>query len=270
MLPAHAAHTHTSGAGGLETIVPVTVLVALAAGYVVLALLRSREPRGWSPWRTASFGAGIGLLIAALVPQLSPLPPGSFAAHMYQHLLIGMYAPLALVLGAPITLVLRSVPPRQGKTIGRLLRSAPVAVLAHPVTALILNLGGLALLYFTPLYQATTENPALHHLVHVHFLLAGYLFAYAIAGPDPAPHRPSVPARLVILGVAIAGHAILAQLLYAGAFVHVTAPAADLRAGADLMYYAGDIAELLLAFAMVNTWRPHRKSLATRHAALPA
>ena len=199
------------------------MLAALAAVYLLLALLRRREPRGWNPWRTTSFLAGTGLLIAALVPQLSPLPAGSFAAHMYQHLLIGMYAPLGLVLGAPVTLVLRSVPPRQGKIIGRLLRSAPMAVLAHPVTALILNLGGLYLLYHTPLYIATTQTPALHHLVHLHFLFAGYLFAYAIAGPDPAPHRPSVPARLVILGVAIAGHAVLAQLLYAGALVHVDA-----------------------------------------------
>jgi putative membrane protein len=273
MIPApsaHTAHTHASGAGGLETVVPVTVLAALAAVYLLLALLRRREPRGWNPWRTASFLAGTGLLIAALVPQLSPLPAGSFAAHMYQHLLIGMYAPLGLVLGAPVTLVLRSVPPRQGKIIGRLLRSAPMAVLAHPVTALILNLGGLYLLYLTPLYIATTQTPALHHLVHLHFLLAGYLFAYAIAGPDPAPHRPSVPARLVILGVAIAGHAVLAQLLYAGALVRVSAPAADLRAGADLMYYAGDIAELLLAFAMVSTWRPQRKIPIPGRAAIPA
>lgn len=266
MIPTHVAHPGATHAGGLETIMPVAVLVVLAAAYLVLALQRRRDPRGWSPRRTASFLGGIGLLIAALVPRFWPLPAGSFAAHMSQHLLIGMYAPLALVLGAPITLVLRSVPARQGKVTGRLLRSAPVAVLAHPVTALVLTVGGLALLYFTSLYQATTESPALHHLVHVHFLLAGYLFAYAIAGPDPAPHRPSVPDRLVILGVAIAGHAIMAQLLYAGAFVQVPASAADLRSGADLMYYAGDIAELLLAFALVRTWRPRRKTLPTRRA----
>ncbi|MBB4908609.1 cytochrome c oxidase assembly protein [Actinophytocola algeriensis] len=52
--------------------------------------------------------------------------------------------------------------------------------------------------------------------MHLHFLVAGYLFAWLIAGPDPAPHRPGVPARLVLLGVAIAVHATLAQLMYAG------------------------------------------------------
>jgi putative membrane protein len=69
------------------------------------------------------------------------------------------------------------------------------------VTALILNVGGLAVLYFTPLYAAAAQTPALHWVIHAHFLLAGYLFAWVIAGPDPAPRRPSVPARLVILGI---------------------------------------------------------------------
>lgn len=46
-----------------------------------------------------------------------------------------------------------------------------------------------------------------------HVFTAGYLFAWVIAGPDPAPRRPSVPARLVVLGVAVAGHAVLSQLL---------------------------------------------------------
>ena len=251
----HSSHAHA--AGGLETALPLPVLAA-AVLYVLLARRRTREPRGWSPWRTASFLGGSALLAAALVPQLSPFPGGSFAGHMYQHLLIGMYAPLGLVLGAPVTLLLRSLSRRHGRFIGRALRSAPLGILAHPLAGLVLNLGGLALLYLTPLYSASVQHPAVHQLVHLHFLAAGYLFAHSIAGPDPAPHRPPVPARLVILGVAIAGHAVLAQLLYAGALVHVAAGPADLRAGADLMYYAGDIAELLLALAMVSTWRPQR------------
>ena len=58
----------------------------------------------------------------------------------------------------------------------------------------------------------------------LHFVFAGCLYAWVIAGPDPAPHRPSVPARLVVLGVAVAVHSVLAQLLYGGWFVKVHAP----------------------------------------------
>ncbi len=224
MVFAHG-HNHVHSEGDLaEMALPVAVLLLLAAGYLYFAWQRRQDPKGWSLWRTSSFLLGIALLVAAIVPQLSPFPAGDFRGHMYQHLLIGMYAPLLLALSAPLTLILRSIPRQHGRVIGRILRSSPMRVLANPVTALLLVLGGLAALYFTPLYQLATDTAQVHHLVHLHFLLAGYLFAYVIAGADPGPHRPSVPARLVILGVAITGHAVLAQLLYANIGVQVPVP----------------------------------------------
>lgn len=128
---------------------------------------------------------------------------------MYQHLLIGMYAPIGLALGAPVTLLLRSVPHRHGKLIGRVLASGTMRIVVRPAAALSLNLGGLVTLYFTPLYSLAAHTPALHHLIHLHFLAAGYLFAWTVAGPDPAPHRPGVPTRLMLLGVGIVGHAVV-------------------------------------------------------------
>lgn len=260
MTPHHAG---THGSGALDLLLPAAVLV-LAAAYLLLAAARRREPRGWSGWRTVSFLTGCALLLSAVVPALSPFPEGDLRGHMHQHLLLGMYAPLGLVLGAPITLLLRTVPASHGRRLTHALRSSPVQLVAHPITAVILNLGGLAALYLTPLYAATVGNPALHHLVHVHFLTAGCLFAWVIAGPDPAPHRPSVPTRLVVLGVAILGHAILAQLMYAGALVSIPASAQELRGAVDLMYYGGDIAELLLAMALLATWRPRSRQRSGR------
>jgi putative membrane protein len=66
---------------------------------------------------------------------------------------------------------------------------------------------------------------------------------------------------MIVLGVAIALHSVLAQLLYAGAFAAVPASHAELEGGATLMYYGGDVAEILLAFAMVSTWQPRRSGL---------
>lgn len=238
----------------------LSIVAAATLLYVVLALRQHLGARGWSGWRTASCIAGSALLIVGLLPRLLPFPDGDFRDHMLQHLLIGMIAPLGLVLSAPITLVLRSVPRQWARRLVCLLRTRFVRFVAHPVTALTLNIGGMGLLYFTPLYEAAASSVILHHWVHVHFLIAGCLFAWVIAGPDPAPHRPSVPYRLVVLGIAIFAHATLSQLMYAGMYVSVHAPLAELRGGAELMYYGGDIAELLLAFAMVSTWRPKRRA----------
>ena len=260
---AHSGHDESS-AFTAETWLPLLMLTVLAAGYLVLAWRRRLDPRGWSGWRTVSLLLSAALLTVALVPGAQLYPPGDFRGHMQQHLIIGMIAPLLLVLSAPVTLLLRSMPSHYGKIVGRCLRSGPMHVLANPVTALVLSVGGLAALYFTPLYAAMMNIDVVHDLVHVHFLFAGYLFAWVIAGPDPAPHRPSVPVRLVVLGVAVALHAVMSQMLYAGILVQVPVSAAERQGAGELMYYGGDIAELLLAIALVTTWRPHRSPAGTR------
>ncbi len=241
------------GTGHATTVGPA-LLVPLLVGWLYLAAaLRQRAPgrADWSHWRTAAFALGCALLAVALL-----LPMEGFATHMWQHLLIGMLAPLGLVLGAPGTLALRTVDRRAGRAALRVLRHPAARTLTHPVTGLLLTAGGLWLLHLTPLYRATLASPALHDLVNLHFLLSGLLFTWSIAGPEPAGHRPGVPVRLVVLGVAVAAHAGLAQLLYAGLLVDVPAPADQLRAGATIMYYGGDLAEILLALALLVSWRP--------------
>ncbi|NRQ31460.1 cytochrome c oxidase assembly protein [Nonomuraea sp. NN258] len=202
--------------------------------------------------RAASFCAGVLLLAVAWTGPVADWAHHDFRGHMLQHLLVGMLAPIALALGAPVSFLLRRLPRTWARRLGRVLRSRPAHVLADPWLALTLSTGGMVALYCTPLHH---QAPA--PLVHAHFLLSGYLFAWVIAGRDPAPGRPSVPARLVVLGVAIAVHAGLSQAMYAG-WVHVPVPEEQRRGAAAIMYYGGDLAELLLALALVGTWRLRR------------
>ncbi|MFS4096153.1 cytochrome c oxidase assembly protein, partial [Streptomyces sp. AF1A] len=185
---------------------------------------------------------------------------GDFRLHMAQHMLLGMYAPLALVLGAPVTLLLRTLSARHARRLTAVLHSRPARLICSPAVALALSTGGLAALYFTPLYNTAMAHPAGHWLLHAHFLLSGFLFAHVIAGPDPLPGRPGVRTRLVWLGAAIALHAVVAQVMYGGFWVDVHAPIPQVQGGAQIMYYGGDIAELLLAAALVATWRPERRA----------
>ncbi|MBB5628969.1 cytochrome c oxidase assembly protein [Sphaerisporangium krabiense] len=254
MSPVHG----TQHGGDGWTTAAAALVIAMAALYLAAAAARRAEPRGWSGLRTACFAAGAALLAAGLLPPVAAFAAHDFRGHMLQHLLIGMLAPLGLVLGAPVTLLLRSLPPRDARVVGRVLRGRAAHVLAGPWAALALSVGGMAALYATPLYGAVAADPLLHHLLHAHFVLSGCLFAWAIAGPDPAPRRPPVPHRLVVLGVAVAAHATVAQLMYAG-LLPLDVPAAQLRGAAEIMYYGGDAAELLLALAMVATWRPARR-----------
>jgi putative membrane protein len=58
---------------------------------------------------------------------------------MAQHLLLGMYAPLALVLGAALTLLLGSIPVAARRPVGRVLGSRVLHGLGHPVSAALLT-----------------------------------------------------------------------------------------------------------------------------------
>ncbi|MFJ7336858.1 cytochrome c oxidase assembly protein [Streptomyces sp. NPDC101110] len=262
-------HGHAAGGGTPDWLPPALLLLA-ACGVYLLLVRRAchRNPAlGWSRWRTGWFLGGILLLGAALLPPVAPFAHEDFRGHMVQHLLIGMYAPLALVLAAPVTLLLRTLPASPARRLTAVLHSPPARVLTHPAVALALSTGGLAVLYFTPLYDATRADPAAHWLLHAHFLLSGCLFAHVIAGPDPAPARPGVRARLVYLGVAIAAHAVISQLMYGGFWADIHAPVDQVQGGAEVMYYGGDLAELLLAGALVATWRPEPRRVGGRGAA---
>ncbi|WP_318215681.1 cytochrome c oxidase assembly protein [Streptomyces sp. SCL15-6] len=270
---AHSPHHHAPGGDAVPGAVTalfvpllLSALLAVTAAYLLAARrARRRNPaQGWSGPRSASFLGGTALLAVALLPPLGPAAHTDFRGHMAQHMLIGMYAPLLLVLAAPVTLLLRTLSPGRARRVTGLLHSRPARFVTHPATALALSAGTLGVLYFTPLYDAAMGHPAGHWLMNAHFLVSGCLFAHAVAGPDPAPARPGVPARLVYLGVAIAAHALIAQAMYGGFFVGVHAPVDQLRQGAEIMYYGGDIAELLLAAALVSTWRPERRGARPR------
>ncbi|MBM0232522.1 cytochrome c oxidase assembly protein [Micromonospora sp. STR1_7] len=185
-LLAHDGHA-ADGPGWL----PLLPVALLAGGYVLAAV---RDSRGWAHRRTAAWLAGCALLAVAVGPlaQLPDDPRG----HMAQHLLLGMFAPLGLVLGAPVTLLLRAGPPPVRRMVGRLLRFRPLHLIAHPVTAALLSTGGLALVLLTPLYAVAERQPTLHHALHLHYVAAGYLFAWSLAGPDPAPRRPGLAVRV--------------------------------------------------------------------------
>ncbi|MGY1984897.1 cytochrome c oxidase assembly protein [Blastococcus sp. SYSU DS0669] len=237
-----------------------TVLLAGAAIAVYLVATgraRHRLQRPWPVARTAGWTVGVVLLAAAVSPPLAAFAHQEPAGHVVQHLLLGMFAPLGLVLAAPVTLLLGASSTPVRRRIGTVLGSRYLHVLGHPFTAALLATGTLYLLYLTPLYAAAIGDALLHTLLNVHFLLAGCLFVWAIAGPDPAPGRPGMGTRLAALFASTAAHGYLAKLLYAHAAL--LPPGAEQGvAGKELaarwMYYGGDLAELLLAIALFVAW----------------
>jgi putative membrane protein len=251
------AHDHPLAAhGSLLDWLPLTLIVLLTVGYLAAAYGQRHKPPGWSAWRSLLFTLGSLLLAGAVAPPLMTWAHHDLVGHMTLHLVIGMLAPLAWVLAAPITLLLRTLPQAGGRRVAAFLQSRFVRVAAHPVSALVLNMGGMYALYLTPLYSASLANQALHYWIHVHFLVAGYLFCWSIlAEPDVSPQRLSLRFRLGVLFASIAIHSLLGKLMYGYGWPQGTDHSLDeIQAAAQLMYYGGDLAEVLLAIALLTFW----------------
>ncbi|OSP07510.1 cytochrome c oxidase assembly protein [Microbacterium sp. LEMMJ01] len=209
-------------AGGID-VLPFLALVLLlgAAVLYLVALRRTRDRRPWPRPRTAAWMSG---LLCTAVGTVGP-----FAA-----------------------LALRALPVAEARVLSRVLRSAPIRVLTHPVVAGTLNIGAVWLLYATPLFPLMHASPWLHAAVHLHVLLTGYLFTASILGLDPDPHRASVTVRASVLIVFIAAHSILAKWLWAHPPVGVDP--GDARIGAELMFYAADAVDVLLIVLLLRQW----------------
>ena len=231
----------------------LTALPALAAVALYLKATTRLRRRGdaW-PWRRdASFtAAGISLIVVALVR----LPGGDFTAHIGQHLVVGMAAPLLLVIARPLTLTLRVVTGSPRRILLRVSGARAARWLVIPPVVALLDAGGMWLLHRTGLFAATQDHPWLHSAVHLHVLVAGSLFTFAICQLDPLRHRPGMALRAGSLVAAGAAHAVLAKTLYGAPPPGTAFTATDLARGAELMYYGGDVVQISLAAVLAAQW----------------
>jgi putative membrane protein len=196
--------------------------------------------------------AGLASAGAGMVGPVAIAAHSSFTAHMVGHVLVGMAAPLLLVLAAPVTLALRALPVPWARLLSRALRAHFVRFLTHPVIAATLNMGGLWLLYTTDLYQLMHSSALFYALVHAHILLTGYIFTASLVGVDPSPHPASMLLRSVVLVTFITTHSVLAKWLYASPPSEISP--SDAHAGAQLMYYGGDIVDVTLIVLLFAGW----------------
>jgi putative membrane protein len=167
----HTGVHHSAALFVLLVIMPVVLL-----SFHLLAAVRIRCTTRWSAWHIASFTAGTVLIVVSVLPPFADSAHHDLRGHMIKHLFLGLFGPRGLVFGAPRSLLMRSVPAKMTCVIMNILRTRPVRFLIHPFTAAFLDIGGMYLIYLTPLFGLTMTSPFLFVFVHVHFVLSGYLF----------------------------------------------------------------------------------------------
>ncbi len=200
----------------------LTLALIILAALLYIKGVRILSKRGdkWPLGRTASFLIGLLIVNYAVNGAIGVYSHFGFSYHMIEHMILGMIAPIALVLGAPITLALRTLPTgRNSEEEGprnilvRFLHSKYAKLMTNPVVALMIFDGSLFVLYFTGLFGTLMGSHLGHFFMNVHFLLAGALFFHVIVGVDPNPNRPPNIVRMVILFAAMSIHAFFSIAL---------------------------------------------------------
>ena len=245
-------HTHEHySVDGLQ-LVWGTPFLLLIVFYIVAVNISNRKKKTWPIYRIISWSLGVLCAMLAVIGPIADLAHTYFSDHMISHVLLGMLAPLLLAIGAPMTLLLRTVKVPIARKLTYILRSRPVHFFQHPITASILNIGGLWLLYTTELFPLMHESLLLYVFIHVHIFLAGYVFTISIISVDLTPFKKRYLYRTVVSLFALAGHAVLAKYIYANPPFGVSKSQAEL--GGMIMYYSGDTVEVGLIIILFYQW----------------
>ena len=248
------------------------LLIALFLYIKGVAVLKKRGD-SWPVGRTIAFSSGLVLIDFATSGGLGVYALFSFEYHMVAHMLLGMIAPIGLVLGAPITLALRTLPQARDKEERGVrafaltaLHSKFSVIINNPITALALFDGSLFVLYFTDLFGALMANHAGHLLMNIHFILAGFLFFNVVIGVDPNPRRYPHIFRIVILFAAMSLHAffsigLMSQTTLAdgGYYSSLETPwindyLANQQSGGSIGWAMGEIPIILALIATFILW----------------
>jgi len=258
------------------------LIIAVALYIKGVVILRKRGDT-WPVGRTIAFALGISMVDFATSGGLGVYSHFAFSNHMMAHMFLGMIAPIGIVLGAPITLALRTLPQARNKdergvrgSFIALLHSKPALVMTNPVVALAIFDGSLFTLYFTPLFGNLMQGHSGHFFMSTHFLLAGILFFQTIIGVDPAPRKVPHLVKIIIIFAAMSIHAFFSiaimsatTLIDNGYFVLLERPwatdlLADQKLGGAIGWAMGEIPILLALIATFLQWLREDKKEAGR------
>ncbi|MFY1675934.1 MULTISPECIES: cytochrome c oxidase assembly protein [unclassified Streptomyces] len=248
----------------------VSCLLALTLYAWGVARLVRRGDR-WPVGRTVGFALGVASIVLTMCTALNDYGMAMFSVHMVQHMIISMVSPILILLGAPITLALRALPPAgRGRTgprelLLRLLHSRYIRIVTHPAFTIPMFIASLYGLYFTPLFDALMGSRAGHVGMMVHFLAVGLVFFWPIMGVDPGPHRPGHLMRMLELFAGMPFHAFfgIALMMATAPMVETYAnPAASLgidaladqNAAGGIAWAFSEIPSVLVLIALLFQW----------------
>jgi putative copper resistance protein D len=216
--------------------------------------------------RIAAWLAGLAVIATALFSFVDVYATSLFSVHMVQHLLLAMVGAPLLLLGAPITLLLRTASHETRKRrILPVLESRPVRFISHPVVGWLAFAIIIWASHFSPIFGAALEDPGIHALEHALYLGAALLFWWPIVGADPHPYRMGHGLRFGFALLAMPLNSFLGLVLFVTPIVlyehYATVqriwgptPLEDQQLAGGIMWAAGDLIFLVPLLFLTLGW----------------
>ncbi len=267
---------------------PLPTVLLLLAAYVYLNGLSNweRPSHPVNNWRKASFLFGLFLMFFALQSPLDPLSDHLLSFHQAQHFILRMVAPMFILLGAPLTPMLRGMPgwARQGvvRPLARNRYSRQVyRVLTNPIFTIGFFLGSLYLWQFPGAFNLALRNDEVHALMHLTMTASGFLFWWVIIDPPPHRSRLHYGLRVLYLGLIVLPNTLLGAaitfsdgLVYT-AYAEVTQPyglslMTDQQLGGLMLWVPGDMMSIVAAGIVMVMWYQREEGQHRAQSATPS
>jgi cytochrome c oxidase assembly factor CtaG len=263
--------------------IPLEPAACLLAALLYLLGVWRLHRRGdrWKPGRTVAFLGGIATIVEVTATGIGGYGMQLMSIHMIQHMVLSMVSPVLLLLGAPITLALRTLPAAPHGRLGarevlvHVLHSRAAKVMTSPWFTLPLFVGSLYGLYFTSLFTTLMSTWWTHDVMLLHFLGVGLLFFYPILGIDPGPRRANPVLGILELFGGMPFHAffgiavMMASEPLVTTFKHPAAslgidPLGDQTAAGGIAWAFSEIPSVIVLVALLFQWYTSEQRQARR------
>lgn len=248
-----------------------SLLLLLAAYLYVTGLSRWRRPsHPVNQWQKVSFFAGLLVFFLALQSPIDPLAGHLFFVHQFQHVMLRMLGPVLILLGAPLTPMLRGLPTWALLGIVRPIVGNPSVrrgydFITNPVLTTLLFLSVLYLWQIPVPHDLALSNDLVHEFMHATMLFSGFLFWWLVIDPKPHRSRLHYGLRILYLGLIVIPNTVLGAaitfqsgVIYQG-YAQVTQPygfslITDQQLGGLTLWVVGDMMSILVACIVMIMW----------------
>ncbi|MGO2141177.1 MAG: cytochrome c oxidase assembly protein [Leucobacter sp.] len=249
------------------------LLLAVAAVTVYLVAVSTLRRRGdaWPVGRTVAWVSGWIVVVFVTSSGFGKYSAPDFGIHMIVHMSLNMLAPILLVMGGIVTLLLRStksnpkLPAGIHDWVTWALHWRVLRFIYNPLIVFALFVGSYYGLYFSGIFGEYMRFHWAHQFMNVHFLIAGYLFYGLVIGVDRPPRPLPHIGKLGFVLAAMPFHAFFGVILMSGGDIiaenfyrYLALPWADLKAsqylGGGVAWAGGEIPLLLVIIALGVQW----------------